>query len=147
MGATCQRGEELKRNGAKYGGAEVGTITMCPHKDASEIENGWHLCLQKNNRIHWFYSANQVNSHSTQNPSSVLPSTKCLGVTNIFWQKKVQFCLHVICRHSSIGNRLLLRTTEYYWVTCSTLEVRCQQSPKRHPWEHFSTKHRYTHNK
>ena len=38
--------------------------------------------------MHWFYSANQVNSHSTQNPSSVLPSTKRLGVTNIFWQKK-----------------------------------------------------------
>ena len=44
MGASCQRRVELKRNGGKYGGAELGTITMCSHKDTSEIENGWHLC-------------------------------------------------------------------------------------------------------
>ena len=44
-GSCCQRRVELKRNGGKYGGAELGTITMCSHKDTSEIENGWHLCL------------------------------------------------------------------------------------------------------
>lgn len=86
-GASCQRREELKSNGGKIVGAELGTITMYPHKDTSEIENEWHLCLWKKIEYYWFYLANQLNSHSTQNPSSVLPTTKCLGVTNIFWQK------------------------------------------------------------
>ena len=49
-------------------------------------------------------------------------------------------------KNSRTKNRLLQRTAEH-WVIWSALEVRCQQSPICHPWEHCSTKCQYAHNK